>query len=235
MSDHMKRLAAPRSWPIKRKASIWVAKQSPGAHSVEASTPLVTLLRDMLGVCDTAREAKRIVGNREILVNGKPAKNPKMPVGIMDVVTIPKMNAHYRILLTDKGKLTATAIEEENSGWTLCRVENKTVIKGGKYQINLSGGRNIVLDGNDYKTGDTLKLGLTDNKVLGHYKLESGASALIIEGTHAGSAETVSEYTPTMGNGANVVIFEDGTSTVKKNVFIIGGKKPEIKLPEASQ
>lgn len=235
MSDHMKRLAAPRSWPIRRKASVWVAKQSPGAHSVESSMPLVTLLRDVIGVCDTAREAKRIVGNREVLVNGKPAKNPKMPVGIMDVVTIPKMDVHYRVLLTDKGKLTAMAIAEENSGWTLCRVENKTLIKGGKYQINLSAGRNIILDKNDYKTGDTLKIGLSDNKILGHYKLESGASALIIEGAHAGSAETVSEYVITVGNGANVVVFEDGRSTVKKNVFVIGGKKPEIKLPEASQ
>ncbi|MBO6084766.1 MAG: 30S ribosomal protein S4e, partial [Candidatus Methanomethylophilaceae archaeon] len=24
MSDHMKRLAAPRTWPLKRKVNIWV-------------------------------------------------------------------------------------------------------------------------------------------------------------------------------------------------------------------
>ncbi|MBQ7405711.1 MAG: 30S ribosomal protein S4e, partial [Candidatus Methanomethylophilaceae archaeon] len=24
MSDHMKRLAAPRAWPLKRKVSVWV-------------------------------------------------------------------------------------------------------------------------------------------------------------------------------------------------------------------
>ncbi|MDN5357915.1 MAG: small subunit ribosomal protein S4e [Candidatus Methanomethylophilaceae archaeon] len=235
MSDHMKRLAAPRSWPIKRKSSVWTAKQSPGAHSVENSMPAVTILRDMIGVCDTAREAKRIIGNREMLVDGKPVKSPKEPVGIMDVVSIPKMNVHYRILLTDKGKLTATKIAEDRSTWTLCRIEGKTILKGGKYQINMSGGRNIILDEDEYKTGDTLKINFEDQKVLAHYGLVAGASAMIIEGIHAGKAETISEYLITKSNGANVVKFEGGTETVKKNVFVIGGKTPEIILPGASE
>jgi len=32
----------------------------------------------------------------------------------------------------------------------------------------------------------------------------------------------------------NVVRFEDGTETVRENVFVIGVKKSAIKLPEAS-
>lgn len=235
MSDHMKRLAAPRSWPIGRKANVWTAKPSPGAHSAENSMPAVTVLRDMIGVCDTAREAKRIIGNREVLVDGVPVKDPREPVGIMDVVSIPKLNVHYRILLTERGKLTAQIITEEESNWTLCRVEGKSLVKGGKFQIHLSGGRNILLDKNDYKTGDTLKIRLDNNEVLVHYGLTAGASAMIIEGTHAGKGETVSEYIVTESNGANVVKFESGTETVKKNVFVIGGKTPEIILPGASQ
>lgn len=235
MSDHMKRLAAPRSWPIGRKAYVWTAKSSPGAHSEENSMPAVTILRDVIGACDTAREAKRIIGNREVLIDGVPVKDPREPVGIMDVVSIPKLNVHYRILLTEKGKLTAQIITEEASKWTLCRVQGKSLVKGGKFQIHFSGGRNILQDKNDYKTGDTLKLSLEDNKVLAHYALTKGASAMIIEGTHAGKAETVSEYLVTESNGANVVKFESGTETVKKNVFIIGGKTPEIVLPGASE
>ena len=235
MSDHMKRLASPRSWPIKKKANVWTTKPSPGAHPEENSMPAVIILRDLIGVCDTAREAKRIIGNREVLVDGKPVKSPKEPVGIMDVISIPKMNVHYRILLTDKGKLTATKIAEDRSTWTLCRIEGKTILKGGKYQINMSGGRNIILDKDEYKTGDTLKINFGDQKVLAHYGLVAGASAMIIEGVHAGKAETVSEYLITKSNGANVVKFEGGAETVKKNVFVIGGKKPEIILPGASE
>jgi ribosomal protein S4E len=45
----------------------------------------------------------------------------------------------------------------------------------------------------------------------------------------------VSEYIITKDAGANVVRFTDGSETVKANVFVIGGEKPAIKLPEASE
>ena len=92
MSDHMKRLAAPRSWPLKRKENVFTTKQCPGSHSVEESVPAALMLRDILKVCDTSREAKRIVGNRDLLVDGKPVRSVKAPVGIMDVVAIPAMD-----------------------------------------------------------------------------------------------------------------------------------------------
>ena len=160
MSDHMKRLAMPRTWAIPRKVHVWAAKQTPGAHSVEDSMPAGMVLRDMLKVCDTAREAKKIIANRDMIVNGRKVKDAKAPVGIMDSIAIPKMNLYYRMLLTGKGKLTVVAIPEEEAKWVLCRVENKTKIAGGKLQLNLSGGRNIILDANQYKTGDSVKLDL---------------------------------------------------------------------------
>ncbi|MGI6471626.1 MAG: 30S ribosomal protein S4e [Candidatus Methanomethylophilaceae archaeon] len=235
MSDHMKRLAAPRAWPIKKKASVWIAKPSPGAHSVESAMPATVVLRDVIGVCDTAREAKRIIGNREVLVGGVPVKHPNTPIGLMDVVSIPKMDMHYRILLTDKGKLTALKIDADQSEWTLCRVEGKSIVKGGKFQIQLSGGRNVLSDKNDYKTGDTVKLNFAENKIMDHYALAEGATALIIEGNHAGKTATVLEYVTTVGSGANMVRFQSGTETVKKNVFIIGGSSAAITIPEATE
>lgn len=234
MSDHMKRLAVPRSWPIKKKLHVWITKQSPGAHSVEESMSAVVVLRDMLGVCDTAKEAKRIVGNREVLVDGKALKDPRAPIGLMDVVTIPKMSASWRMLLTDKGKLTLVPIEESEAGWKLCRIENKTVVKGGRIQLNFHDGRNILLDKDQYKTGDVLKVAFDGQKVLEAYPLASGASALVFRGIHAGMIETVSDYVVVKGPSANVVKFADGTETVKDNVFIIGASAPAIKMPEAS-
>ena len=235
MSDHMKRLAAPRSWPLKRKVAVWAAKQSPGAHSVESSMPAVMVLRDLMGICDTAKEAKRIIGNRELKVDGKAVKNPKAPVGLMDTVSVPKMGLNFRMLLTDKGKLTLVPVSEEEVTWKLCRVEGKTKIAGGKIQVNLSGGRNIILDSNAYKTGDTLKIDVAEQKVLGTYTMTEGASALIISGSLAGKVETLADHVVVRGPNENVIKFQSGTETVKKNVFIIGSSKPEIKLPEASE
>ena len=235
MSDHMKRLAAPRTWPLKRKVNIWVAKQTAGAHSIEQSMPAVTVLRDMVCACDTAREAKRIIGNREMFVDGKAVKNPKAPVGFMDVITIPKMNLAFRMLLTDKGKLTLVPIEGDEANWEICKIMDKTVIKGGKIQLNLSSGRNIVLDKNDYKGGDSLKVAFDGQKILDHFPMAEGASVFISEGSQAGAVKTIKSLEVIRGPAPNIVLFTDGPQTVVSNCFVIGAQAPAIKLPEASE
>ena len=224
MSDHMKRLAAPRSWPLKRKENVFTTKQRPGSHSVEESVPAALMLRDILKVCDTSREAKRIVGNRDLLVDGKPVRSVKAPVGIMDVVAIPAMDLYYRVVLSDKGKIAVVPITEDEASWKLAMI-----------QINFHDGRNIILDKNQYKTGDVVKLAVPDQKIEEVYELKAGASVLIFKGAHAGKTAVVSEYIITKDAGANVVRFTDGSETVKANVFVIGGEKPAIKLPEASE
>ncbi len=80
MKKHLKRLPAPRSWTLSRKTDFWVAKPSPGPHPIEASVPLGLILRDMLKVCDTAREARHILNARPLeeftafLVEKKPER-----------------------------------------------------------------------------------------------------------------------------------------------------------------
>ena len=234
MSDHLKRLAAPRSWPLKRKVNVWTTKQCPGSHSVEESVPAAVMLRDILKVCDTAREAKRIVANRDCLVDGKAIRDIKAPVGIMDVVSIPAMDLYYRVVLSDKGKIAVVPITKDEASWKLSMIENKTKVAGGKIQLNFHDGRNIVLDENKYKTGDVLKISVPDQKIEEAYELKSGATVLIFRGQHAGKTAVVSDYIITKDASANVVRFTDGSETVKSNVFVIGGESPAIKLPEAS-
>jgi small subunit ribosomal protein S4e len=235
MSDHMKRLAAPRSWPLKRKESVFITKQSAGAHPVEDSMAAVTVLRDMIEACDTAREAKRIIGNREMFVNGKAVKNPKAPVGFMDAVSIPKMDLYYRMFITDKGKLTLVPISKDEAEWGLYKIQDKTVVKDGKFQLNLSGGRNILLDKNDYKCGDSLKVSYADNKILECYQFAAGNTVLIKEGAQSGKVKTVKSVEVIRGSAPNVVVFSDDTQTIVDNCFIIGADKAAITLPEASE
>ena len=210
-------------------------KQSAGAHSIEDSMSAVTVLRDMVGACDTAREAKRIIGNREMFVDGKAVKNPKAPVGFMDVISIPKMNLNYRMLITDKGKLALVPIDADEAAWEICKIMDKTVVKGGKIQLNLSGGRNILLDKNDYKCGDSLKIAFEGQAIMDHYALAAGNTVLIKEGAHSGSIKTVKEVEVVRGSAPNLVIFTDGTQTVVDNCFVIGAEKSAVTLPEASE
>jgi Ribosomal protein S4E len=235
MSTQMKRLAAPRTWSLRRKVNVWVTKQSPGPHPIERSMPALIVMRDMLKICDTAKEAKRVIGNRELLIDGKPLRSPKMPIGLMDIVSIPKMKAEYRMLLTDKGKLTLVPVSEEEAKFKLCRIEKKTTVSKGKTQLNLHDGRNIVLDKDQYKSGDVLKINLEDQKIVESYPLTAGATVMIIEGNKSGHTSTVSESVVVRGPSPNIVRFTDGGETVKGNVFVIGSKKAAIKLPEASE
>jgi small subunit ribosomal protein S4e len=234
MSDHMKRLAAPRSWPLKRKANVFITKQNAGAHPVEDSMAASVVLRDMIEACDTAREAKRIIGNRDLFVNGKAVKDPKAPIGFMDAVSIPKMDLYYRMFITNKGKLTLVPISKDEAAWGLYKILDKTVVKDGKFQLNLTGGRNIVLDKNEYKCGDSLKVEYDGQKIVECFPFAAGACVLIKDGAQSGKIKTVKEVQVIRGSAPNIVVFSDDTQTIVDNCFIIGADKPAITV-EASE
>ncbi len=234
MSKSMKRLTAPRSWPVPRKTGRWITKPSPGPHPIKKSMPIITVVRDMLRVCDTAGEGKHIIGNREILVDGRPVRGHKLPVGLMDVISLPKLDKNYRMLLDRKGKFRLVHVGEGEETWKLCRIENKTTVRGGMIQLNLHDGRNIIVKKNKYKTGDVLRVEVPSQKVLEVYPMAKGNIALIVSGAHAGEISVIEDYEVTRTPTPNIVRFRGGASTIKDNVFVVGTSTPVIKLPEAS-
>ena len=128
MSKHLKRLNAPRALRLHRKERKWTVRPSPGPHPIEKSIPLGLIIRDYLKLSDTQKEAKRIISNGEVTVDGKTQKNNKFPCGLMDVISIPKMKKDYRILFNQRGKLTLVPINSKEANWKLCRIENKKII-----------------------------------------------------------------------------------------------------------
>ncbi|UCF09016.1 MAG: 30S ribosomal protein S4e [Thermoplasmata archaeon] len=234
MSKHMKRLASPRVWSIPKKTNIWAVKQSPGPHPIKRSVPLLIMLRDMLGYCDTAREGRLIIGKRNILIDGRISTDYKMPVGFMDVVSIPRTKENYRALLDSKGKLRPIRISKDRAKWKLVRIENITTNKGGRTQLNLHDGRNILVKGVKYKAGDVLKIELPSQKILDYYSMEKGNVAMIIGGKHSGQIATIENYKVIRSPKPNIIEFKEGFSTLKDHVFVVGKKSPEITVPEVS-
>lgn len=232
MSKHMKKLAAPRTWRIPRKTHVWVVKPSPGPHPVERGIPLLVVVRDILRLCETGREGRRIIGGREVMVDGKVVTNSKHPVGMMDVVSLPRTKENYRMLLNKRNKLTLVNIDEGQSKWKLVRIEDKTTLRRGKTQLNLHDGRNMLLEKNQYKTGDVLKIELPSQKIMNIYPLAEGNVSLLTGGKHVGELATVASYKVRRGREPNIVTFKEGFNTVKDNVFVVGFKAPEVQLPE---
>lgn len=229
---HLKRLKAPKTWRIERKVAKWTVKPSPGPHPVDRSIPLLIVVRDLLKLADTGREARKIIAAREILVDGRARRDYKFPCGFMDVISIPKMNEYYRVLFDSRGVLQLTKIDEERAKWKLCRIENKTMVKGGKIQLNLHDGRNIIVEGNEYKTGDVLRISVPEQEILEVIPMEKGNLAMIIGGKHTGQIAEIEEVIITRSPLPNIVKLK-GFSTIKPYVFPIGKDKPLVQLPGA--
>lgn len=230
-SNHLKRLAMPRTWPLPRKTSIWVTRPTPGAHSLEHCMPVSLVIRDVLGLAKTTREVRFILHNELAKIDGRVVKDTRRGVGLMDVLSLG--DAHYRCVMDHNGRLRYRNISADDAGWKICRIEGKTTIKGGQTQLNLHDGRNIIVDDpTEYNTGDSLKLGLPDQKIIEHIRFGEGTRCYLIGGGHVGSTADVKEYIVKRSSMPNEVQF-DGFGTVTRNVFAIGDAK--IPLTEVAE
>ncbi len=234
MSKHLKRLNAPRAIKLHRKEKKWTIKSSPGPHPLEKSIPMGLIIRDYLGLCDTYKEAKRALADGDVLVNGIKRKSHSFPCGLMDVISIPKLKKNYRVLFDQKGKLTLVTITDKDAEWKLCRIEDKTIVKGKKIQLHLHDGRNIIVKKDEYKTGDVLKISQKDDKITDVFKFDKGTVSLIIGGSHVGQIANIDDIKIVQSSKPNLAIMKGKNefSTITDYIFPIGKTKPIVTLPE---
>ena len=219
-SSHLKRLAIPRSWPLPRKTTIWVTRPRAGAHSLERCMPLNIVIRDVIGLARSTREVRTILHNSLAKVDGRVVKDTRRGIGVMDVLTLGEDN--YRCVLDTNGRLRYRPISAEEAGWKVCRIEGKSTIKGGKTQVHLHDGRNIIVDdASEHKTGDSLKISLPEQKVIGHIKFGEGTRCMLVGGIHVGKLADVTSFTVKRSSMPNEVEFE-GFGTITDNVFTVG-------------
>lgn len=230
MSRHQKRVTIPVSWPIARKTKKWVAKTSPGPHSSQESIPLVTVIRDMLKLVDNAREAKRVLYEGKVLVDGKVQKDYKLPVGIFDVISIPLLDQQYRMLKDARGMFYLSLLEP-GTVRKLARIENKTILKGKRQQLNLSDGSN-KLDEGEFKVGDSLVLSIPEKNIEDRIEFKVGNLAMVVGGKHAGQTGKIKEIITVKSSQPNRVIIsgDEEFETIEDYVYMIGKDQPVIKL-----
>ncbi|MFP4000940.1 MAG: 30S ribosomal protein S4e [Thermoplasmata archaeon] len=234
MSRHNKRYNAPtKKWGIPTKESFWAPTPSPGPHSTGRSIPLIVVLRDILSYTETSKEAESILAERKVELDGKVVTDKNRPVGLMDVISLPSLSEHYRVLFDQKGEFRLLPIDKSQAEWKLLKIDDKKTLKGGITQYNLHDGTNLRLEnGKKYNTKDVLKLQLPNRKILDSYEFSERKMALITGGDHIGELDTIEEYEIVKGPQPNFVRFESDITTVEDYVFIIGEDKPIIEIPE---
>lgn len=228
MGRHQKRVAAPTSWPITRKTHHWVVGANAGPHSKETGIPLLVIVRDLLKLANNAKEARRIINEGNIFVDGIARNDYKYIVGLFDIVSIPSTNEYYRVLLDVQNRFKL--YKEDSNALKLCRINNKTIVKKGAVQLNLHDGSNII-SSNDYKTFDTILLG-QDRKIVKHIAYKPGNLAMIVGGEHSGEIGKIKQIRKVRGSGTNMVAIsnEREFETIEDYVFVIGESTPEIKV-----
>lgn len=233
MSYHLKRLTAPVSWQIAKKEEKFVTKTSPGPHS-GAAMPVAVWLRDKMGLAGNMKEVKRILNQRQVILNGKPVTDPKLGLGIFDIISIPKIGKYYRVLTDKKGRMVTIEIDAEAAKTRLCKIRNKHVIRGGKVQLNLLYGANVLAD-NTYHPKDSVVLTLEgENRftIVDHFPFAVGNMAMVIGGKHSGKVGRINEIRVAAGSIPNRVILQDKDGeifeTVEQYVFMIGRETPAV-------
>jgi small subunit ribosomal protein S4e len=227
---------SPISWPIHRKEKVWTIRPSPGLHSLDKSIPLLITIRDILGYAQNEREASLIIKENKILVDGKTRKNEKFPIGLMDVIEIPEANQIYRVLPSRKGKFVLHKIVKEESKFKLCKIIGKTVVKGGKIQLNFHDGRNIFLNDNTeaYKVNDVIKLKIPEQEILDHIAFKTGVRVIITGGRSQGKYGSLVNIgdEPRKNRTVDIkTVNNEEVTTLEKYAFSVGSETSLISLP----
>lgn len=226
--SHIKRVSAPKSWPISRRSTKWVIRCNPGPHSLEDSMPIGVFIKEILNYVSNTKETKFILNEGQVMVNGKVRKDQKFQAGIMDVLSIGKDN--YRIIINKKGQIVPIKIKEDEAKICLKQVINRKTLKGNKIQVNFKDGTNL-LSKEKYHKGDTVVF--VDGKIKEHIKIGKGVSIYILGGKKVGCHGIVKEIINNNGLQEPKIIFAQGEEefeTLQKYAFVIGKEKPIIAL-----
>jgi len=227
---HLFSLNAPANWPIRRKEKTWVTRPNPGPHPLKKCIPLTLLVTGILKYAKTAREARNILKNNEVMINNRVVKEPKFSVGVFDIIKIKSTNESFLLFINQKNKYELKKINEEEEKLKLCKIINKKILRKGVIQINFYDGRNLIVDKDSYKTGDTLILDLEKNKIISHLKLEKNALVYLVGGKYIGNVgkiEAITEKNGLQPSKISIKMNDRTIETLKEYAFVIN---KELKL-----
>ncbi len=241
-SKALKRAPSPAFWPISRKDFNWVIKPISGPHQSRKCLPILLILRNVTNYAKNKFEAKHILSKGLVKICGKIRRNEGFPVGLMDTIEFIPSNEAFRVIPSSTNYLSLYPIKDDEKIFKLCRIENKTTVKGGKTQINLHDGRSLLVGQDseqaveDFNTFDVLKIEMPNSKILGLIKFGSGVPVIVTDGANVGQFGKVVKIEKGVGlNPIMVTIERKNGSTFQspvKNVFAVGDKEPWISLPE---
>jgi len=232
---HLKRLAAPKHWMLDKLSGAFAPRPSTGPHKMRECLPLIIFLRNRLKYALTGNEAKKIVKQKLIKVDGKVRTDVTYPTGFMDVISIEKTGELFRLVFDVKGRYAVHRISEQEAKFKLCKVRRIAVApKGVPYAVTHDG-RTIRYPHPDIGLHDTVVVDIATGKITDFIKFDTGNKVMITGGHNVGRVGLITHRERHPGS-FDIVHIKDTVgktfATRLNNVFIIGkGVKELISLP----
>ncbi len=225
MSNHQKRLAVPKSWPVERKEETYTTKAAAGPHG-EDGVPLLIILRDVLGYVDSTKEARYALEQDSVLVNGTAVSDERLPIGMFDILAFREREEYYRVFPDEGGRLSLTSIAADAAESKLGKITEKSQVSGGDTQLTLHDGTTLLVDDDtEFRTNDSIVVSNEGDDIIAHFTYEEGALVTAVRGRHAGRIGTIDEIQITPGSSANNVLITaskgDDFETIEEYVVVI--------------
>jgi small subunit ribosomal protein S4e len=226
VKNHLLRISAPKTWKISRKLSRYITRPNPGSHSFNSGLSINTVLKEVLGVVDTTKDTKYLINNKGVLINGKSLKSFKHSVGMMDVLSLPKLKQNYRVILNTRGKLDFVSVTDDSVH--VAKLTGKFDSRGKKQTLSLHDGT-VVLDDSPCKVGDSLLF--ESGKLKKVISFDVGSFVLLTGGNHIGVNGKIKRAF-IEGGVRKIELNSSGDSviTLEKFAFVLGKDKSEVQI-----
>jgi len=178
---HLKKNKMPRTWPVQRKKDKFVAVPS---HATSKGISILFLLRDILNIAKTRKEAKFMTLNGLVKVNDIIRKNENFPVQVNDSFSLVKSEEYYRLEIMNK-RYTLKKISEKDSQIKIIKISGKKSFGKDSTQMSLRDGQNIITK-ESFSIGDSVIFNSKERKIVKILPLKIGAKIEIVVGKHAG-------------------------------------------------
>lgn len=215
---HIKKTQMPTTWPVSRKGKRkrFVAVPS---HSVSKGISLLFLIRDVLKIVKTQKEAKHMTLNEMVKVNNQIRKDVNFPVLVFDTINLEKADLNYRLEIVNK-KFSLVKISAKDAENKITKIVGKKILGVKKVQMNLDDGQNFLTK-EKFSVGGSVILNTKENKIVKILPLEKGAKVEIVMGKHAGEKGELSGFKE-LARGRNYIIkLEDKTVSLPYKTILV--------------
>ena len=217
---HIKKNEMPTTWPLPRKGrgKRFIAVPS---HATGKGISLLFVLRDVLKIARSRKEARYMTLNGMVKVNNKIRKDENFPVQVFDVINLEKAKLNYRLEIVNR-KFSLKEISNKESAHKIVKIRGKKIIGKNKVQINLDDGQNMITK-EKFSVGDSVLLNTKDDKIEKILPLKEGAEIEVISGKHAGEKGKLVGFEELVRGRTYVIKLEKGEVSLPfKTILVIG-------------